>query len=142
MKAQKFGISQKRVLTWSLTLLESCAVGSLKTKGCVCVCIFMCMIICVCICTYMYIYTHTHKSPIYSVYDFTLLMVNSSSLVQSVSWGKDDLLLGLLSLNRWQHLAACQMLVSGIRHVVQYCVPEQGSRISLCCFLLIPPFTQ
>ena len=111
-------------------------------RMCVCVCIFMCMIICVCICTYMYIYTHTHKSPIYSVYDFTLLMVNSSSLVQSVSWGKDDLLLGLLSLNRWQHLAACQMLVSGIRHVVQYCVPEQGSRISLCCFLLIPPFTQ
>ena len=53
----------------------SCAVGFLKRKGCVCVYDYMCM--------YMSIL------PIYSVYDFTLLVINSSSLAQSVSWGKD-----------------------------------------------------
>ena len=59
---------------------------------CVCVCV------CVCVCDYMCMYMSI--LPIDSVYDFTLLTVNSYSLAQSVSWGKDDLLLRLLSSTR------------------------------------------
>lgn len=104
--------------------------------------------VCIWVCTYMY--TRTQIADLFSSWFYT--SYGSYYSETPVVWPHQFLGERRIYFLGYYHeiddsilqLVKCLCLV--LRHTVQYCLPEQGARTNLCCFLskyfLPPAFTQ